>query len=107
MYKTGKVTGIREQLDGYERIQKDQVTSPIIIENVVKGYSDENGLFIYVAGLMNGREICVSVPNASLSEFKDIDARDIEEIRERGLKFYLESHTSKKGRMYYTAYIDQ
>ena len=107
MYKTGKVMGIKEQLDGFERIKKDQVNAPILIQNVVKGYSDENGLFIYVAGSMNGMDVCVSVPNASLEVFKDIDANDVEEIKSKGLKMYLESHQSKKGRLYYTAYIDQ
>ena len=106
MYKTGKVAGIKEQLDGYERIKKDQVKAPIVIENVVKGFSDENGLFIYVAGSMDGVEVCVSVPSASLDTFKDIDANDIEDIKSKGLKMYIESHTSKKGRQYYTAYID-
>ena len=106
MYKRGKVAGIKEQLADYERIKKEEVKEPIVIQNIVKGMSEENGLFIYVAGLHQGQKVCVAVPNASLVDFKDITSDDVEEIKNLGLKFYLESHTSKKGRLYYTAYID-
>lgn len=106
MYKRGKVLGIREQLKDYERISKEELKGGLLIDNIVKGVSEENGLFIYVAGTYDGKKVCVSVPSASLNDFKDIDANDIEEIRKLKLKFYLESYTSKKGRLYYTAYID-
>ena len=106
MYKKGKVAGIKEQLEGYERIKKEDVKEPILIQNVVKGMSEENGLFIYVAGVHKGIDVCVAIPNASLSDFEGITSEDVEEIKRLGLKLYIESHTSKKGRLYYTAYID-
>lgn len=107
MFKKGKVRGITEMLQGYEKLMKDQVEEPIEILDVVKGMSDENGLFIYVCGIHKGAHVYLSVPTSSLETFRDIDASDLEEIRKERLKMYIESHTSKKGRLYYTAYIDE
>ena len=107
MYKRGKVKGVSEMLEGYEKLMKDKVEEPIEILDVVKGMSEENGLFIYVCSIHKGVHVYVSVPTSSLETFRDIDTSDLEEIRKERLKMYIESHTSKKGRLYYTAYIDE
>lgn len=105
-FNKGKRSGIKEQLEGFEKLDKENVKEPILIENVIKGISTENGLFIYVTGVHQGKDVFVSIPAASLDDFKDMDSEDIEQIRSDGLKLYIEANTSKKGRLYYTAYID-
>lgn len=105
-FKRGKTSGIGELLEGYEKIQKPDITEPILIDNVVKGVSEDNGLFIYVTGLHAGKKVFVSIPSASVEDFAEITAEDVAEIKRDGLRLYVESHTSKKGRLYYTAYID-
>lgn len=102
----GKRTGLKAQLEGYQKLDKENIFYPIRIDNVVKGMSEENGLFVYVTGDYEGEKVFVSIPAASLDDFKDITADDLEQIREEGLHLYIESNTSKKGRLYYTAYID-
>ena len=105
-FTKGKKEGPKAQLEGFTKLDKEKFEEPILIENVIKGMSDENGLFIYVTGIHKGQDVFVSIPAASLDDFKDITADDIEQIRSEGLRLYIEANTSKKGRLYYTAYID-
>lgn len=106
MFTKGKKSGIKAQLEGYTKLDKENISGPVMIDNVIKGMSVDNGLFIYITGAYNGQMVYVSVPAASLDDFKDITTDDIEQIRAEGLQLYVESHTSQKGRLYYTAYID-
>lgn len=105
-FKRGKTSGIGELLEGYEKIQKSDITEPILITNVVKGVSEDNGLFIYVTGLHQGKKVFVSIPSASLEDFAEITSDDVDLMVHDKLHLFIESHTSKKGRLYYTAYVD-
>ena len=106
-FKRGKTKGIGELLEGYTKIQKADIEEPILIDNVVKGFSEDNGVFIYVTGTHKSVPVFVSIPAASLDDFTEINESDLDEIRSEGLKLYVESHMSKKGRQYYTAYIEE
>ncbi len=106
-FKRGKTKGISELLEGYEKIQKCDIQEPILIDNVIKGYSEDNGVFIYVTGTHQSVPVFVSIPAASVDDFVEITESDLDEIRSEGLKLYVESHMSKKGRQYYTAYIEE
>ena len=107
-FKKGKSNTISEKLEGYEKLDKSNIDPKegILIDNVVKGYSEDNGDYIYVTGSYMAKPVYVSVPAASIEDFITIDPTDLEEIRRDGLKLYIESRISKKGRQYFLAYID-
>lgn len=108
MFKKGRASGIKEQLEGYEKLDKKNIQpgEGIIIDGIVKGYSEDNGDFVYILGSYKNIPVFVSVPAASLDDFIGIDQADVDEIRRDGLKFYVESKVSKKGRQYFVAWID-
>ena len=107
-FRKGKVEGIQEQLEGYNKLDKANIkpTEGILIDNVIKGHSEDNGDFVIVTGSYEAKPVFVSIPAASLDQFIKIDAADVEEIRRDDLKLYVESRTSKKGRQYFVAWID-
>lgn len=108
MFTKGKVAGIKEKLEGFTKLDKSAIAGGegVLIKDVVKGHSDDNGDFIYVLGYYQEKPVFVSVPAASLEEFQGIDAADIDEITRNELKLYVESRTSKSGRQYFIAWID-
>lgn len=107
-FKKGKTNSISEALEGYTKLDKADIdqNEGILIDNVIKGYSPDNGDYIYVTGSYQAKPVYVSIPSASVENFITIDPTDIEEIRRDGLKLYIESRISKKGRQYFLAYID-
>ncbi len=108
MFKKGKSLGFKELLEGYNKLDKADIDPQegILIDNVIKGFSEENGDYIYVTGSYMAKPVYVSVPAASLADFIGIDPTDLEEIRSNGYKMYVESRISKKGRQYFVAWID-
>lgn len=108
MFKKGKTTGIREKLEGFAKLDKGAIApgQGVLIADVVKGHSEDNGDFVYVLGYYEEKPVFVSVPAASLEDFQAIDSADIEEITRDDLKLYVESRTSKSGRQYFVAWID-
>lgn len=108
MFTKGKRASIGDAIEGYEKLDKGSIAagSGILIENVLHGVSEDNGDFVYVTGTYQGLKVFVSIPAASLDDFIKIDDADVEQIRRENLKLYIDSHASKKGRTYYTAYID-
>lgn len=107
-FVVGKRNGIKELLDGYTRINKADMVydSGILIHNIIKGNSAENGDFVYVAGEYEGEKVFTAVPSASLENFLSITPEDIEEIKLNKYKMYIESRVSKNGRQYYIAWLD-
>ena len=108
MFKKGKVEGVKEKLEGYTKLAKTEIEpgEGVLIDNVVKGFSEENGDFIIVTGSYKAKPVFVSVPAASREDFMEITPADLDTIRSQGLRFYVESRTSKKGRQYFVAWID-
>lgn len=105
----GKKRGISELLEGYEKLNKAEIAPEegILIDNVIKGTSQDNGDFVYVTGTYNSKPVYTAIPAASLDNFLGITAEDLEEIRSSGLKLYVESKVSKIGRQYFIAWIDE
>ena len=108
MFKKGKTYGTKERLEGFSKLDKAQIKPGVgvQIENVIKGFSNDNGDFVYVIGYYEEKPVFVSVPAASLDEFMAIDSTDIAEIKRDHLKMYVESRTSKSNRQYFVAWID-
>ena len=108
MYVKGKRASIGDVIEGYEKLEKGSIAAGegIQIENIVRGVSADNGDFVYVTGSYKDLKVYVSIPAASLDDFLNIDEADLVQIRQENLKLYIDSHVSKKGRTYYTAYID-
>lgn len=108
MFRKGKVAGIKDKLEGFTKLDKALIAGGegVLITDVVKGHSDDNGDFIYILGYYQSKPVFVSVPAASLEDFQGIDQADIEEITRNELKLYVESKTSKSGRQYFIAWID-
>ena len=108
MFKKGKQDSIKSLLEGYEKLDKANIKAGegVLIDNVIKGHSEDNGDFVYITGSYNGQPVFVSVPAASLDDFIKIDEMDLNQIKRDGLHFYVESCTSKKGRQYFIAWID-
>lgn len=108
----GKKKSIKEMLEeaGYVKLDKGTMDPKegVEIDGVVKGESAENGTFVYVSGLYKGNMVYVSVPAASVDDFKEITSEDLEEIRRDNLKMFIEKKTSKSNppRDYFIAYID-
>ena len=107
-FVVGKRNGIKELLDGYTRINKADVKAGegILIENIIKGTSVENGDYVYVTGKYEGADVFTAVPSASVNDFLKITPEDIEEIKLNKYKMYIESRVSKNGRQYYIAWLD-
>lgn len=108
MFKKGKTEGIKEKLEGFTKLKKDNIKPGVgvQIENVIKGFSNDNGDFVYVLGYYEEKPVFVSVPAASLDDFLSIDSKDIAEIKHDHLKMYVESRISKSNRQYFVAWID-
>lgn len=106
----GKPQSLKEQLEnaGYVKMDKGTMEpgTGVLIDGVVVGESAENGTFVYVSGTYKGNMVYVSVPAASIDNFKTIDETDLDEIRHMGYKMYVEKKTSKENRDYFIAYID-
>ena len=108
MFKKGKQDSITSLLEGYNKLDKANIQAGkgVLIDNVIKGHSEDNGDFVYITGSYEAQPVFVSVPAASLDDFIKIDSDDLNVIRNSGLHFYVESCTSKKGRQYFIAWID-
>ena len=108
----GKKKSLKEMLEDAGYVKLDKATMDpkegVVIDGVEKGESAENGTFVYVSGLYKGSMVYVAVPTASVDDFKDITAEDLEEIRRDNLKMFVEKRTSKGNppRDYFVAYID-
>ena len=106
----GKPVGIKDQLEnmGYVKMDKGTMDEKegVLIAEILRGESAENGTFIYVAGSYKGNQVYVSVPAASIDNFISITPDDIDQIRNEGLKLYVEKKMSKNNRTYFIAYID-
>lgn len=109
MFTKGKKTSLKERLEGYNKLDKHDIEpgEGILIDDVLIGVSQENGYYAYVLGSYKTLPVYVSVPSSSIDDFVGINANDIEEIRLNNLKMYVEGRTSKKGRLYYIAWIDE
>lgn len=109
MFKKGKIEGIKEKLEGFVKLDKGSIApgTGVAIADVVKGTSADNGDFIYILGYYAEKPVFVSVPAASLDDFAQITPEDVAEIKAAGLKFYVESRTSKANRQYFVAWIDE
>ena len=107
-YKKGKPEGIKAKLEGYQKLEKKDIVpgEGILIDNIIKGTSAEYGDFVYVTGSYQAKPVFVTIPAASLPDFWQIEADDIQTIRENGEKLYIESQHSKNGRDYFIAWID-
>ena len=109
-YVKGKPVGIKDQLEnaGYVKMDKGTMDEKegLLIDNILRGESQENGTFMYVSGLYKGSMVYISVPAASLDNFISITPEDLEQIRNEGLKLYVEKKMSKNGRAYFIAFID-
>lgn len=109
MFTKGKKSTLSEMLAGYEKLDKANIEANegILIDDVFVGYSeDTEGYYCYVLGSYKARPVYVTVPSSSIEQFACITASDVEEIRANNLKMYVEARTSKKGRLYYIAWID-
>lgn len=107
-WKKGRNVSIGDQLKGYEKIDKAKIPAGkgIIVENIIKGYSPDNGDYVYVLGDLDGSAVFTAVPAASLDEFMNITPEDLTEIKNGKVKFYVEERTSRSNRLYYVAWLD-
>ena len=74
MFKKGKIEGIKDQLDGYTKLNKAdmQPNEGLLIDGIIKGYSADNGDFVYVRGYYQAKPVFVAVPSANLDDFMEI-----------------------------------
>lgn len=109
MIRKGRPESIKDVIKGYDKVTKDEaIEKPITIEKVVKGVSEDYGDFIFICGHNeDDKKVFVACPKASFSLFEDCTDSDNEEFARNSYKLVMEKSVSKKGKEYYTCYIDE
>ena len=105
MIKTGD-NSIKTLLEGKVKLKKEDVIGkPLHLLDIVTGHSDDNGDYGYF--ILEGNEY-ISIPSSSFDIFAGYaaDAADIAAIRKGNYDVIFNSTTSKKGRQYYTCYLE-
>lgn len=103
--KTGKQS-MKALMEGKTKVAKENligIKSHIV--GIVKGTSEDNGDYVY---LFLDDNKYVSVPSANIDEFIEYatDSADSDAINKGLYDVIFEKATSKKGREYYTCYLE-
>lgn len=104
--KTGKVS-LKALMENKEKVEKDTLVGVRTqVVGIVKGTSSENGDFVYL--LFNDDKFA-SVPSANVEEFAEYagNAEDVAEFNAGKYDVIYEKATSKKGREYFTCYLEE
>lgn len=104
--RTGN-TSIKAIMEGKEKVEKPELVGvKTQVLDIVKGISSENGVFVYVFFADNKY---ASIPAANIEEFAAYcdDADDLAEIRSGAYDIIYNKTVSKKGRDYYTCYLEK
>lgn len=103
--RTGKFS-MKALMEGKTKVSKEElvgIRSHVV--DIIRGTSEENGDYVYLF-----LDDCkyVSVPSSNIEEFIEYatDAADSDAIRKGLYDVIFEKATSKKGREYFTCYLD-
>lgn len=104
--RTGKFS-MKALMEGKVKVAKDDLVGKRShVVDIIKGSSEDNGDYVYL--FLEDLKY-VSVPSANLEEFYDYanTPEDADAIRSGAYDVIFEKATSKKGREYFTCYLDE
>jgi len=103
--RTGKFS-MKAMMEGKTKVAKESLVGVHThVIDIIKGTSTENGDYVY---LFFENATYVSVPSSNIEEFIEYaeSPSDADAIRQGLYDVVFETATSKKGRQYYTCYLD-
>lgn len=111
MINIGKKSSVKEELNEYTKVNKDEIVEhDIYIEKVIVGETEENGCFAAVAGMdlnNNNNKVWFYAPTYDDACLCQATQEEIESICNKNYLYIIEEHEGKNGRRYFTGYITE
>lgn len=111
MLNIGKKATVKEELNEYTKVNKDEIVEhDIYIEKVIVGETEENGCFAAVAGMdlnNNNNKVWFYTPTYDDACLRQATHEEIESICNNNYLYVMEKNEGKNGRIYYTGYITE
>lgn len=111
MLNIGKNSGVKEELNEYIKVNKDEIVEhDIYIEKVIVGNTEDYGCFAAVAGMdlnNNNNKVWFYVPTYDDACLCQATREEIESICNKNYLYIIEKNEGKNGRTYYTGYITE